>query len=181
MIQISREAPGDANAREALLDRAMRPCRRFKPSERLRRDREPADELAFVARCGGDLIGSVRLWNVDAGSGVPALLLGPLAVDPAHQDSGLGSALMTAAIAGAETLGHRAILLVGDAPYYARFGFSADHTRWLEMPAPVLRDRFLGLELKAGVLSGARGKVVATGRWRANPSVAEPVSLPLAA
>ena len=93
-----------------------------------------------------------------------ALLLGPLAVDPTLTNAGLGSALMRQAIAEAARLGHAAILLVGDAPYYARFGFSADRTGALAMPGPYERHRFLALELKPGALDGARGVLKAAGR-----------------
>jgi predicted N-acetyltransferase YhbS len=129
----------------------------------LREGRLPARGLSLVARDGDQIVGSVRLWHVDAGEDHPALLLGPLAVDPAHQGAGLGSALMEASIERARAQGHGAILLVGDAPYYARFGFSAELTRKLKMPAPVIRKRFLGLELQPGALAGAAGKIVGTG------------------
>ncbi len=164
MFHIGEEAPAEAGARELLLDRAMGIQRTLKPSERLRQGRLPAEGLALVARDGGEIVGSVRLWHVHAGDDRPALLLGPLAVDPAYQAGGIGSALMVASIERAATLGHRAILLVGDAPYYVRFGFSAEHTRKLKMPAPVLRRRFLGLELEQGALAGASGKLVASGQ-----------------
>ena len=87
----------------------------------------------------------------------PALLLGPLAVDPSLKNAGIGSALMRHAIAEARRLGHRAILLVGDAPYYGRFGFSAEKTGSLAMPGPYERHRLLALELVAGALDGACG------------------------
>lgn len=176
MIHISQEVPGEAAAREAILDRAMGAARHLKPSELLRKGRRPADGLALVARFGANIVGTVRLWHVAAGNGSPALLLGPLAIDPDWQGNGIGSALMETAIAGAAVLGHAAILLVGDAPYYARFGFSADHTRHLSMPAPVLRRRFLGLELQSGALAGAAGKVMATGQ-----PISVPETLPLVA
>ena len=163
MIHIAEEAPAEAGARELLLDRAMGPDRVLKPSERLREGRLPARGLSLVARDGDRIVGSVRLWHVDAGEDRPALLLGPLAVDPAYQGFGVGSALMTESIERATALGHGAILLVGDAPYYQRFGFSAELTRKLKMPAPVMRKRFLGLELQAGALAGAAGKVTAIG------------------
>jgi predicted N-acetyltransferase YhbS len=92
------------------------------------------------------------------------LLLGPLAVDPNMSGAGIGSALMRHAIAEARRLGHRAILLVGDAPYYARFGFSAEKTASLAMPGPYERHRFLALELTDGALDGAEGVLKATGR-----------------
>jgi len=168
MITFADECATDAPAREALLDRAMGKARVLKPSERLRRGRLPASGLALVARGGGKLVGSVRLWNVDAG-GKPALLLGPLAVDPATHGEGVGSALMNFAVARARDLGHRSIVLVGDPEYYERFGFSADFTQGLVMPAPVERRRFLALELSPSGLADASGLIVATGERIAAP------------
>jgi GNAT superfamily N-acetyltransferase len=101
---IDAENAGDVVARENLLDRAMGPNRRRKSSEKIRRGRVPAEGLALVARDrDGHVIGTVRLWNIEAGvnaDGTPinALLLGPLAVDAAHEGKGVGSALMRAAI-----------------------------------------------------------------------------------
>ncbi|MEO2039692.1 MAG: N-acetyltransferase [Martelella sp.] len=167
---IAEEASFDVPAREALLDRAMGPMRKKKSSEKIRRNRLPADGLALVARDdAGMLIGTVRLWHVDAGigsdgRGVPALLLGPLAVEPGLSGKGVGGALMRAAIAEAAARGHGAILLVGDPEYYARFGFCADKAELLVMPGPFERRRFLGLELKDGHLEGAAGVLVASGR-----------------
>lgn len=167
---VDDENAGDVLAREKLLDLAMGPDRRKKSSEKLRRNRLPAEGLALVARDPqGHVIGTVRLWNVEAGvtpAGTPvdALMLGPLAVDPAHEGRGIGAALMRAAIARAHDRGHGAILLVGDAPYYERFGFFTEKTRLLMMPGPTARDRFLALELKDNWLDGAAGMVVASGR-----------------
>lgn len=167
---VDDENAGDVLAREKLLDLAMGPDRREKSSEKLRRNRLPAEGLALVARDpAGHVIGTVRLWNIEAGvtpAGTPvdALLLGPLAVDPAHEGKGIGAALMRAAIARAHDRRHGAILLVGDAPYYERFGFFAEKTRLLMMPGPTARERFLALELKDGWLDGAVGMIVASGR-----------------
>ncbi len=108
------------------------------------------------------MVGTVRLWNVKAGD-APALLLGPLAVDQAAQSEGVGSGLMRLAIARASMIGHTSIILVGDPEYYDRFGFSADRTSGLVMPAPVERRRFLGLELAPQSLTGATGLITATG------------------
>ena len=157
---------GDALQREALLDRAMGPGRKRKSSERLRRGRRPSEGLDFVAKSpDGAVVGTVRLWNVRIGEDGPvALLLGPLAVDPALKSAGIGSALMRRAIDEARRLGHRAILLVGDAPYYARFGFSAGLTGRLAMPGPYERERFLALELVEGALDGACGVLTPCGR-----------------
>jgi predicted N-acetyltransferase YhbS len=172
---IDAENPGDVVARELLLDRTMGVARHRKSSERLRHGRIPAEGLAFVARDrSAHVIGTVRLWNVDAGinrSGhsVPALLLGPLAVDRKQAGKGIGSALMRAAIAEARKRGHGAILLVGDAPYYERFGFEAEKVSTLIMPGPFERSRFLGLELKKGWLKDATGLLVASGRKLSEP------------
>jgi len=163
-MSIEAESAGDVTAREMLLDRAMGPGRKRKSSEKLRRGRLPAEGLAFVVRDeGGRVVGTVRLWNVDAG-GRAALLLGPLAVDPSVKSGGIGSALMRLAIAEAARRGHGAILLVGDAPYYARFGFSAEKTDRLSMPGPFEKHRFLALELRDGALDGAAGTLRASGR-----------------
>lgn len=167
---IAVEEAGDAPAREALLDRAMGPGRKRKSSEKLRAGRLPAEGLAFAARdIEGRLVGTVRLWNIvagvdDSGRPVPALLLGPLAVEPSRKGHGVGSALMRYAIAAAARLGHGAILLVGDPEYYERFGFSAALTSDLAMPGPVERRRFLASEIKAGWLAGAAGVLFPCGR-----------------
>ena len=166
VIAITAETSADVPAREALLDCAMGPKRRKKSSEKLRRGRKPSEGLAFVARdASGSVVGTVRLWDVAAGEGgSAALLLGPLAVDCSMAGAGIGSALMRHAIVEASRLGHKAILLVGDAPYYARFGFSAGKTGSLAMPGPYERHRFLALELVDGALDGAKGVLRATGR-----------------
>ncbi len=172
MAVIGAEAPADAGARELLLDRAMGPDRFLKSSERLREGRLPASGLALVARDGDELVASVRLWNVAAGRR-DALLLGPLAVAPDRQGEGLGSKLMRAALNRAAMLGHKAVILVGDADYYARFGFSTAPTRRLMMPGPVDRRRFQALEFVEGALQGAAGLIKPTGVFAA-PSIMTP-------
>ena len=164
MITINDEAPGDVVAREALLDRAFGPRRRRKSSERIRAGRLPAAGLSLVARDGEFVVGTVRLWHVSAGRRRRALLLGPLAVDEKHRSSGIGTALMEAALARAEALGHDAVVLVGDADYYLRFGFSAAKAANLAMPGPFERHRLLGLELAPGALAGAEGVIRPAGR-----------------
>ncbi len=160
---VQAEQPKDCVAREALLDRAMGPGRKRKSSEKLRRGRLPSRDLALVARdSSGRVVGTVRLWDVAAG-GKPLLLLGPLAVDPAHAGFGIGSALMRHAVSTACRLGHGGIVLVGDSAYYKKFGFSAAKTDGLMMPGPVERERFLALELRHGYLEVAAGLLVAMG------------------
>ena len=156
MIEIRTEHAADVAQRERLLDACFGPNRFAKTSERLREGRLPARGLAFSAMRAGRLVGTVRLWNVEAGD-CPALLLGPLAVDPSIQRQGLGRVMMQAALGRAEALGHGAVLLVGDAPYYARFGFDGAVAADLAMPGPFERQRFLGLELRADALAGAQG------------------------
>ena len=161
-MRISEESPFDVAAREALLDRAFGLARTEKTSARLRDGRLPAQGLALVARDGGELVGTLRCWPIEAG-GRAALLLGPLAVAQSHRSLGLGARLMREALWRAAMLGHKAVLLVGDAPYYARFGFEAALTAGLALPGPVDRARFLAFEIEPGALDGAEGMVVVSG------------------
>ena len=165
MVMIRTETAFDVPARERLLDRAFGRKRRRKTSERLREGRLPSEGLAFTAVDeNGKLVGTIRLWDVLAGSAGHALLLGPLAVDCEAQGQGIGAALMRHAIAEAKLRGHQAIILVGDEPYYARFGFAHGPVADLHLPGPVERERFLGLELVPGALDGAEGLVAGCGR-----------------
>jgi len=156
MISIRTERPADVAAREALLDLAYGPVRFTKPSQRLRERREAA--LSLLALEQGRVVGTVRLWPVAAG-GRPALLLGPLAVQPDCRRRGIGAALMRRALRAAAEAGHGAVLLVGDAGYYGRFGFTAEKTGGLTMPGPYEPDRLLALELVPGALDRAQGLV----------------------
>src|SRR6478609_855029 len=113
---IRAERASDVAAREALLDACFGDNRHMRTCQRQ-----------------GRVIGSVRLWHVSAG-GQPALMLGPLAVEASSRQLGVGAALMDHALAAAKAHGHRAVVLLGDAPYYARFGFSAAGTGELSLP-----------------------------------------------
>jgi predicted N-acetyltransferase YhbS len=161
MITIRQERQADAAARDNLLDVSYGPARFAKASERLREGRRPADALSFVAVDDGRLVGTVRLWHISLGRNRPALLLGPLAVHPDCRKRGTGSALTRRAIREAARLGHGAVLLVGDAPYYGRFGFSAEKTGALRLPGFCEPRRLLALELVPGALGGVRGLVAA--------------------
>ncbi len=163
MITIRNERSTDIAPRERLLDAAFGPARFAKPSERLREGRFAADGLSFAVVENGCVVGTARLWNVSAGLARPALLLGPLAVTPEARNRGIGTALMRRAVREARRLSHRAILLVGDAAYYGRFGFSAEKTGDLRLPGAFEPERLLGLELKADALAGARGLIRAAG------------------
>src|SRR5262245_2072350 len=171
MVSIRNERPADVAAREALLDVAYGPSRFTKTSARLREDRLPADALAFVAVERGRVVGTVRLWHVWAGPSCPALLLGPLAVDPDCRNRGIGSMLVRHAIAAARRLGHGAVLLVGDAPFYGRFGFAAHKTAALWMPGRYEPHRLLAHELVPGALDGARGLISAAGELAPKPEL----------
>jgi len=162
MVTIRNETRLDASAREVLLDEAFGESRFAKTAERLRVGRLPA--MSFIAADEAGVVGTVRLWNVSAGPGRSALLLGPLAVAAAMRNRGLGTALVRHALRTARQEGHAAVILVGDAPYYERFGFSREKTDDLALPGPYERDRLLACELKPGALDGAAGLITATGR-----------------
>ena len=159
---IRAERASDVVARETLLDACFGDDRHMRTCQRLRDGRAPAEGLAFSAVAEGRLVGTLRLWHVSAGR-VPALVLGPLAVDSSSRKLGVGAALMDHALAAAKARGHRAVILLGDAPYYARFGFSTANTGELSLPGAFERDRLLGLELVEGGLDGAWGMIAATG------------------
>jgi predicted N-acetyltransferase YhbS len=161
---IRAERASDLVARETLLDACFGANRSLRTCQRLRDGRAPAEGLAFSAVRQGKLVGTVRLWHVSAG-GVPALVLGPLAVDNTCRKLGVGAALMDHALAAAKARGHRAVILLGDAPYYARFGFSAAKAGELSLPGPFERDRLLGLDLHEGALDGAWGMIVPEPRF----------------
>ncbi len=161
-VSLRDERAGDDLARERLLDASFGPSRFEKTCERLREGREAARGLALVAKDGEALVGTLRFWHVEAG-GAPALLLGPLAVAQSHRELGLGGALMRMGLDRAESLGHKAVMLVGDEPYYSRFGFARAPMQGLDLPGWYDPARFLGLELETGALAQARGMVVATG------------------
>jgi predicted N-acetyltransferase YhbS len=171
MVTIRQEKVADAPRREALLDLAFGPERFAKASERLREGRLPAPGLALCATERGTLVGTAQLWPITAGPARPALLLGPVAVDPAHRNRGIGAALVERALRAARRQGCGAVLLVGDAPYYGRFGFSAQKTGALWLPGPFERHRLLGCELVAGALDGARGLIAATGALAPKPDL----------
>ena len=163
---ISQETSSDVWARENLLDRSFgAEERRRKTCERLRENRLPAQGLAFSAHVDGVLIGTLRFWSIGAGPAHEALLLGPIAIDPNLRSRGLGGKMIALGLERAKALGHGAVLLVGDAPYYERFGFSRAGVENLDLPGPVDLNRFLALELQQGALDGARGLVRATGAF----------------
>jgi predicted N-acetyltransferase YhbS len=159
---IRAEKASDIAGREALLDACFGNNRHIRTCQRLRDGRAPAGGLALSALREGKLVGTLRLWHVSAG-GIPALMLGPLAVDGSCRNLGVGAALMARALAAAVERGHRAVILLGDESYYGRFGFVAERAAGLVLPGPFERHRLLSLELKAGALEGARGMITPSG------------------
>lgn len=160
------EHENDAVQIEALLDRAFGKARHRKTVQKMRKRYLPSDGLAFVMLSDfGDVIGTIRLWDVEA-NGARALLLGPVAIAPEYQGQGLGDALIRHSLAQAQKLGHRGVVLVGDAPYYARFGFTRGLTLDMKLPGPVDEARFLGLELATSGLGNVKGLLNISGTLR---------------
>src|SRR5258708_6387720 len=153
---IRSERASDVAAREALLVACFGANRAGRTCQRLRDGRAPAEGLALSVVRRGRLVGTVRLWHVSAG-GKPAVVLGPIAVDPSCRKLGVGAALMNHALSAATARGHGAVILLGDAAYYGRFGFTAAKAAELSLPGPFERARLLGLELRNGALDGACG------------------------
>ena len=170
MVTVRKERPAEAATRDALLDLAYGPARFTKTSQRVREGRRP--ELALVAAESRRIVGTVQLWEVSAGPDRPALLLGPLAVAPDRRKRGIGSTLMHYALREAARRRYGAVLLVGDAAYYSRFGFSSEKTNALWLPGPYERHRLLGCELNPGALDGACGLISARGPLEQRPDLA---------
>ena len=175
MIDIVPPGPTDGPTVEALLDRAFGPERLAKTSYRYRIG-PPVPGLQRIAREDGRLVGSISFWRIRT-SATPErriVLLGPLAVEPGLGGRGIGSALVEEGLARAADAGHEAAFLVGDEPYYARFGFSADAARSVRMPdenpARVLGRALMpgGLEGVAGVLLPVYERVSETSREEGN-------------
>jgi predicted N-acetyltransferase YhbS len=156
--EIRPERPDDAEAVEALVAQVFGPGRLAKSAYRLREGVDPENKLSFVAVESGELRGSVRFWPIYVGE-QSALLLGPLAVQSDQRGRGIGIALMERGIAEAKARGARAIILVGDAPYYARLGFTRVAAGRIKFPGPVDKGRILGLALVDGALESLQGEV----------------------
>jgi predicted N-acetyltransferase YhbS len=157
VYRLECEKPGDWWEVEALYDLAFGPGREGLSSYRLREGVAPVAELCRVARDDAGVIGgAIRYWPVRVG-GRPALLLGPVAVHPTHQGEGIGAALIADSLAAARALGWERVILVGDVPYYGRFGFA--RLEAVEMPPPTNPERVLGLALVAGAWAGVEGRV----------------------
>lgn len=156
---IRPESALDDDAIERLHDRTFGPGRYARTAYRLREGQAAATpQYCFAALVGTLLVGSIRLSPIFAGS-APALILGPLTVDASFEGIGIGGALVRRAIETARAAGEQLIILVGDQPYYVRFGFAPVPRGQLSMPGPVNPERLLALELVEGALPGARGAI----------------------
>ena len=156
-LSILPERREDEAAILRLHERAFGPGRFARTAFRLREGAAATPELCFTALVGTLLVGSIRLSPLTVGA-EPALLLGPLAVDPAFEGRGIGAALMETSLERARRDGHRLVILVGDEPYYARFGFRRAPAG-LDLPAPVDPARLLVAELSEGAIATAKGRV----------------------
>ncbi len=172
---VENTTPTDHSLIEHLLDLSFGIDRRIKTSYRLREGSSPAPGLSLVVRdVEVGLAGSISFWPlVIGGYGRPALLLGPLVVNPERQNIGVGRALMLEGLQRAKAAGHQLVVLVGDAPYYARVGFQKLPEGQLLLPGPVNPDRFMYLELVEGSLAKVHGLVLPPHRFKA-------ISAPLA-
>jgi len=157
-LTILPETAADAMAIERLHERTFGPGRYAKSAYRLREGRGHTLDLSFTARVGSLLIGSVRLTPVCIGE-TPALLLGPLTVEPPFRGHGVGGALIARALKEAKAAGHSLVVLVGDAPFYAKSGFKPIAKGQVKMPGPVDPARLLVAELKTGAFEGVAGMI----------------------
>jgi predicted N-acetyltransferase YhbS len=161
MFRIHRETAADRAEVEYLFDLAFAPGRTALSSYRLREGVPPVRELCLVARDEYDVLaGAIRYWPVEVGEGgAPALLLGPVAVHPTRQGEGLGALLIAESLDRAAARGWTRVILVGDEPYYRRFGFTRAAARRLDYPPPTNPDRLLARPLAAGAFDGVGGMV----------------------
>ncbi|MDO5658548.1 MAG: N-acetyltransferase [Paracoccus sp. (in: a-proteobacteria)] len=155
-MQICEEQAQDGPEVEALLDLCFAPGRSALSSYRLREGVAPVAGLCLILREAGAVRAAIRYWPVRVG-GEPSLLLGPVAVHPTAQGEGLGNWLIHESLNRARAQGWARVMLVGDLPYYGRFGFA--RLEGVEMPPPTNPDRVLGLELTPGAWVDVAGKV----------------------
>jgi predicted N-acetyltransferase YhbS len=157
-LTILPEKPNDADAIERLHERTFGPGRFVLSAYRLREHVDHLLELSFTARIGTLLVGSVRQLPICIGD-TPALMLGPLTVEPPFRKRGVGRALLDRALDDARKAGHRLVILVGDEPYYSRVGFKAVPKGRVTMPGPVDYSRLLVAELVEGAFDGVSGTI----------------------
>jgi len=157
-LTILPETADDAPAIERLHERTFGPGRFAKTAYRLREQAAHRLDVSFTARIGTLLIGSVWLSPIRIG-GTKALLLGPLTVEPAFRERGVGQALIERALKEAKAKGHRLVILVGDESYYGKSGFKRVPPGRATMPGPVDPARLLVVELDDGAFDGVSGSI----------------------
>jgi predicted N-acetyltransferase YhbS len=158
-LDIRLEQSSDEPALSALSAQAFGPGRFARSAYRIREGIAPIAPLCLTAWCGGMLVGGIRFTAIAVGGKEGGLLLGPLVVDPAHSGQGIGRALIAAGLEGAKSHGFDFVLLVGDMPYYGRFGFAPVPPGQMMLPGPVDVARVLALEIAPGALAEMRGTV----------------------
>ena len=157
-VTILAETPKDAQAIERLHERTFGPGRFVLSAYRLREHVDHLLDLSFTARIGTLMVGSVRQLPVCIGD-TPALMLGPLTVEPPFRSHGVGTALVKRALQDAKKRGHKLVVLVGDEPIYAKSGFKRIPKGQVKMPGPVDPARLLVAELAAGAFDGVAGLI----------------------
>jgi predicted N-acetyltransferase YhbS len=157
-VTILPETADDALAIERLHERTFGPGRFARTTYRVRERVPHLLALSFTARIGTLLVGSVRLSPIRIGT-APALLLGPLTIEPPFRGRGIGTKMLERALASARAAGHRLVVLVGDEPYYARAGFKRIPRRQVTMPGPVDPARLLVAELMDGAFKDVSGAI----------------------
>ena len=167
MFRVLPETSADSFEIEMLLDLVFAPGRTALSSYRLRRGVAPIVELSTIVRDEYDsVVGTIRYWPVQIGEARDsALLLGPIAIHPTRQGEGLGALLVMDSLDRAREMGWRRVILIGDEPYYRRFGFTREKARALKFPNPVNLERLLAKELVEDAMQAMSGMVV---RWRLN-------------
>ena len=169
-MEISPETADDYWEVEALLDLTFAPGRTALSSYRLRDGVPKAADFCLVLRDepGGPIAGCIRYWPIRIGpAGSPALLLGPVAAHPTRQGEGIGGLLMRQSLRLARDAGWGVVVLVGDEPYYSRFGFSRALGRRLDFPPPTNPNRLLATEIIPGAMKGVAGMVR---KWTDEPA-----------
>jgi predicted N-acetyltransferase YhbS len=157
-LTVLPETEADALPIERLHERTFGPGRFARTSYRIRERVPHRLDLSFTARIGTLLVGSVRQTPVRIGE-TPALLLGPVTIEPPFRRRGIGQALTARALEAARGKGHRLVVLVGDEPYYGRLGFKPVPKGRVSMPGPVDPARLLVCELASGAFDGVAGPI----------------------
>ncbi|MBI06216.1 MAG: GNAT family N-acetyltransferase [Rhodospirillaceae bacterium] len=159
MFEIFKERPQDVPAIESLLDTAFGANRHARASYALRENIEAIPELCLTARRDSVILGTIRYWPLLIPGARSGLLLGPIAVDPAHGKLGIGGKLIEQSLSDASILGHDAVVAIGNADYLSRFGFCPAGQFGLTFTTPLAPGRLHALELFPGALAGAGGRV----------------------